>query len=357
MANPIYVLLLVVSLSVLVLLAINLYILVKSRKKGPDSDYLLMHQRLDAISTTVNDQLERSRQSVEKTTFNINDQLEKNRQASEKATLVVSQQVQGFTQGMTQLHEMQKQMHESVKGISSFQDIMKAPKLRGTWGELSLESLLREYYPQSMYAMQHEFKSGEKVDAVLKLPNSKLFPIDSKFSWENFQKMVSANNDIDREIHKKSFIKDVKARIDEISKYILPSENTVDWAAMYVPAETVFYEMINNIEADIAAYGRSRKVMIMSPNTFYITLNAVMQWTKNIEFNKQADEIIKRLAKISQDGDKLSEEFRLLGKHLSNANSSFRDSEDRMSKLVTKVKNVVEIGERDEPEQIQTPLV
>lgn len=342
------------------MMGINLYLMVKPKKKETDENYLVLHQRFDALSQIVSSQLQQNREASDKTSATvsqlINEQLERSRQASERATLTVSQQVQGFTQGMTQIQEGMKQMHESVKVVSSFQDILKSPKLRGNWGELSLESLLHEYYPQSMYKMQHEFKSGEKVDAVLKLPNSKLFPIDSKFSWENFRKMVSAIDDINKEIHRKVFIKDVKNRIDEISKYILPSEDTVDWAAMYIPAETVFYEIINNMETDIAAYGRSKKVMIMSPNTFYITLNAVMQWTKNIEFNKQTDEIIKRLAKIAQDGETLTENFRVLGKHLSNASSAYKDSEDRATKLITKVRNVVEIGEKEKPEKIEAPV-
>ncbi len=344
MSNPIVVLIVVVSLAVLIMLGINLYYLLKPKKKESENEYAVLHQRFDSLAQTVNAQLER------------------NRQASENVTLTVSQQVHGFTQGMAQgitsLQENLKQMHESVKTVSSFQDILKSPKLRGNWGELSLESLLKEYFSKDMYEMQHEFKSGEKVDAVLKLPNGLILPIDSKFSWENFRSMISAENEINKEISRKAFLSDVKKRIDEISKYILPAEGTVDWALMYVPAETVYYEIINNMkDVDVAAYGRTKKVMIMSPNTFYITLGAIMQWTKNIEFNKQASDIMKRLERIFTDSNKLTEEFRLLGKHISNASSAYKDSEDRLTKMVDKVKNVIEIGSPETEKEIEPPRV
>src|SRR3989338_9548057 len=140
MVNPIYILLLVVSMSVLVLLGINLYILVKSKRKGPDQDYGVMHQRLDAMSASQSN-LQNS----------INDQLEKNRQSAMQATLSVHQQVQNFTQGMTQLQEGLKNMHESVKGVVSFQDLFRNPKLRGQWGEMSLEASLEQYFPKDRF--------------------------------------------------------------------------------------------------------------------------------------------------------------------------------------------------------------
>ena len=171
MVNPIYVLLLVVSLSVLVLLGINLYILLKSRRKGPDQDYVVMHQRMDALSA--------SQASLQNS---INDQLEKNRQSAMQATLSVHQQVQNFTQGMTQLQEGLKNMHESVKGVVSFQDLFRNPKLRGQWGEMSLEASLEQYFPSDRFAIKHYFNSGEAVDAVLRVPNDVLLPIDSKFN-------------------------------------------------------------------------------------------------------------------------------------------------------------------------------
>ncbi|MEK7124951.1 MAG: DNA recombination protein RmuC [Patescibacteria group bacterium] len=320
----------VVGAAILILLGVNLYVAFQARKQKPDEHYVVLHQRFDALSQLLNDQLKASRESTE------------------RATLSVHQQVQGFTKGMTELQEGLKNMHESVKGVSSFQDLFRNPKLRGQWGEMSLEASLAQYFPRDKYTIQHYFRSGEAVDAALKLPNDILLPIDSKFNWDNFQKMVNADNDIHRDSFRKLFLSDVKKKVDEIAtKYILPSEGTTDFALMFVPAETVYYEMINNIkDVDIPEYARRKKVMLVSPNTFALSVSAIHHWYKDVQINKEAQSILKKLERVVADSGKLSEDFRKLGNHLSNAKSSYDESEKRLGLMVDRVKNVVEIGER-----------
>lgn len=265
------------------------------------------------------------------------------------ATISVQGQVESFTRGMSDLRNRVEQVQESVKSVVSFQDIFKSPKLRGNWGEASLESSLGQYFGKDQYEIQHYFISGEAVDAVLKLPNKSILPIDSKFNWENFEKMIKAENDINRDIHRKQFLSDVKKKIDEIAgKYILPAEGTTDIALMYVPAESIYYELINNIEdADIPKYARLKKVILVSPNTFYLAASAILQWFRNVEVSSQTKEIIKRLERLRTDGEKLDEEFRVLGKHISNASGAYGSTEKRLSLMVDRVKNVVEIGESE----------
>lgn len=306
------------------------------KKPEPDQSIVILNQQINEL------------------TKQLNQQMEQTRQASERSSHSVFQQVQGFTQGMTQIHETIKNVHDSMKSVVSFQDIFKTPKLRGIWGEQLLENSLSQYFPKDMYEMQHYFKSGEAVDAAMKLPNGLLLPIDSKFNLENFKKMTEAEDDISKDNYRKQFLSDVKTKIDEIAdKYILPGEGTTEYALMYVPAEAVYYEMINNEKGvDIAAYARSKGVGIMSPNTFYLTMATIMHWFKNIEFNKQTRDIMKRLEKIATDGKKLEEEFGRLGKHLSNATSSYNDTEKRVSLLVDKVERVVEIGGGGEDQKI-----
>lgn len=340
--NPVYIIITVVSLAVLIMLGVNLYLMLKSRRniQNDAGQYMVVHQRLDSFADL------------------LNKQLEQNRQSSQQATLSVSQQVQGFTQGMTQIHESMKQMHDSVKNVVSFQDILKAPKTRGMWGELSLEFSLSQYFAGS-YEMQHYFQSGEAVDAILKLPNGLILPIDSKFSLENFQRMVKADNDIEKDGYRKQFIADTKKRVDEVAtKYILPSEGTSDFALMYVPAEAVYYEIVNHLEGvDIPSYARSKKVALVSPSTFYLTTAAIAHWYKNVEFNKQTQDIMKRLERITSDGQKLGEDFQLLGKHLSSANSSYESAGKRLTLLVDRVGKIVEIGDNksDKKEELEMP--
>lgn len=367
MTNQLFVLVIIVSLATLIMLAINIWLMTQGRKKKdePDEKYLVLNQRFDALAQVLNDQLHKSRESTERTSTAIsqliNEQLERSRQASERATLTVHQQVQSFTQNMTQLQEGMKQMHESVKSVSSFQDIFKSPKLRGIWGEQALEASLQQYFSRDLYELQHYFKSGEAVDAVLKLPNQLLLPIDSKFNWENFEKMVNAENDMQKELYRKAFFGDVKKKIDEIaSKYLLPSEGTTDLALMYVPAETVYYEIINNIkDADIPSYARAKKVFLVSPNTFALSISAIRHWVKDVEFNKATKEIMKRLDRIVTDGGKLAEDFQRLGKHIDNAKSAYDSSEKRLDLMVDRVKTVMEIGEEaagEEMKKIEEPV-
>ncbi len=376
MVNPVYLLLTLVSIAAFVMLCVNLYVLLKQSKgKKPDESALLMHQRLDSLSQLVNDQLKHGRETTDRATLSVQQkmdslvqllstQLNESRESTQKATLAVHQQVQGFTQGMTQLQEIVKNVHDSVKSVSSFQDIFKSPKLRGIWGEASLEAALNQYFPRERYEMQHYFKSGEAVDAVLKLPNNVILPVDSKFNWENFEKMVNppspeASEGRSADYYRKLFLFDVKKKIDEISsKYILPSENTTDFALMYIPAETVYYEIINQIkDADIPNYARSKKVILVSPNTFMLSVSSISHWFRDIQVTKQTQNIIKRLGRIVTDSGKLSGSFEKLGKHLTNAQSSFEDSEKRLSLMTDRINSVVEIGEVETVPKIEAPEI
>jgi len=260
----------------------------------------------------------------------------------------VSDQVHSFTKEATQIREELKQVQTAVKDVSSFQDIFKSPKLRGQWGEASLEHILAQYFPQELYKIQHLFSSGEQVDAVLKLPNGLVLPIDSKFPSENFDKMINAAGETEKNFFRKSFLEDVKKRIEEISsKYILPSEGTTDFALIYIPAEAIYYEMINTLakETDIAAFAWSKKVILTSPNTIYLTLRTIEHWFRDTKISKQTQEILKKLAKVHQDAAKLMDDFRKLGSHLRNASSAYDDSEKRLSLLDERVEKLVEIGE------------
>ncbi len=277
----------------------------------------------------------------------ISQQLEQSRQAGELSSSRVMSQVQAFTQGMTELKGVVEQVQQRVKDVVSFQDIFKSPKLRGIWGEASLESALAQYFPADRYAIQHYFKSGEAVDAVLKLPNDLLLPIDSKFNWENFEKMVNADNEVAHDGFRRQFLSDVKKKIDEIAaKYLIPAEGTTDFALMYMPAETLYYEIIQNIkEADLSSYARSKKVILVSPNTFFLTVSAILHWFNDVQFSKQTRDIMKRLGRVVQDAGKLADDFRVLGKHLGNAQSAFDDTDKRLGLLVERTQKVIEMSE------------
>lgn len=303
--------------------------------------YLIKKSETDKVQSEVIKDLERRL-----TDLMIN-QLKEIRETQDGTSRQMHEQIRSFTKETVQIREDLKQIQEKVKDVSSFQEIFKSPKLRGQWGEASLEHILSEHFPQELYQRQYLFSSGEQVDAILKLPNGKILPIDSKFSSENFEKMIHSESEVERASFKQQFLKDVKLRIDEIaSKYILPQEGTVDFALMYIPAEAIYYEIMFHLkEVDLAKYAWSKRVVLTSPNTIYLTLRTIEHWFRDTQISKQTQEILKRLAKIHIDAQKLMNDFRKLGGHLKNALSSYENSEKRLSLFSERVEKLTTIKE------------
>jgi DNA recombination protein RmuC len=324
-----------------------IFLLLRKKPENNREDEKVINQRFDNLNLSIGQMKDSVNQSLRDTLKMVNEQLRESRESVQKSSIAINQQVHGFASGITQLQENVKSVLESVKDVSSFQDIFRSPKLRGIWGEASLESSLSQYFSKDNYEIQHYFKSGEAVDAILKLPNDLILPIDSKFNWENFEKMVNSETEMQRDQFRKVFFSDVKKKVDEISnKYILPSEGTTDFALMFVPAETVYYEIINNIkEVDIPAYARGKKVVLVSPNTFFLSVSAIRHWVKDVQLSKQTKDIWRRLERIKTDGNKLDEDFKRLGKHISDTQGSYENSSKRLDLMVNRIQNVLELEE------------
>jgi len=275
----------------------------------------------------------------------VTDLLTEIRQDVDGSSRAMHEQISSFTKEATQIREELKQVGTAVKDVSTFQEIFKAPKLRGQWGEASLEHILSQHFPEELYKIQYLFSSGEQVDAVLKLPNGRVLPIDSKFPSENFAKMIEVNSEAEKMAFQKKFIEDIKGYVDKIAlKYVLPSEGTTDFALMYIPAEAIYYEIVNNIgrEFDLTNYAWSKRVILSSPNTIYLTLRTIEHWFKDTQISRQTQDILKRLNKINQDATRLMDDFRKLGGHLRNAVSSYDSSEKRLSLFSDKVEKLLE---------------
>jgi len=295
-----------------------------------DEKLLNLERRLTDLMIN---QLNNVNTSVSTTTKNINDQ------------------IQNFTRETVKVQEFLKQTNTKMEDISSFQDLFKTPKLRGEWGEGQLYHLLSEYYPKELYKEQYLFENGERADAVFKLPDNKILSIDSKFPLDNFKKYMETQNEQDRNNYQKLFISDVKTLIDQIaSKYILPSENTVDYALMYIPAEAIYYEIINHLDRDynIMAYAWSHKIIITSPNTLFLTLRIIEHWYQDTKLSQETHNIIKRLNLIIKDANNLDESFKKLGKHLSDTNSAFESSQKRLELMSKKVDKLVDYSDDNE---------
>ncbi|MGH7831733.1 MAG: DNA recombination protein RmuC, partial [Candidatus Binatia bacterium] len=252
------------------------------------------------------------------------------------------------------LEEANRKIYEVGKDIASLQEILRAPKLRGGFGEFFLGDLLCQILPQDHFAMQFAFKSGEKVDAVIRIGGS-MVPVDSKFPLENFKRMLQGASEEEKGKARRQFISDVKKHIDAIAgKYILPDEGTYDFALMYIPAENVYYETIIKDdslggERGLSQYALSKKVIPVSPNSFYAYLQAICLGLKGMKIEERAKEIIQYLSRLEGDFARFREEFSVLGKHVGHAQSSFQSAEKRLDQFGQKLL-AADGGKKDLPE-------
>jgi DNA recombination protein RmuC len=230
-----------------------------------------------------------------------------------------------------QLAEVTQRLEAVGQSVVKVQELLQVPRLRGTLGEVWLEEMLRQILPGGLYAMQHAFRSGEKVDAVIHV-GDRLVPVDSKFPLEACQRMLAADAGA-AERERRAFRRSLRDRIDEIAdKYIKPDEGTFEFALMYVPAENVYYEAVIrgedlDGEESVVGYALRRKVIPVSPNTFYAYLAAILHGLKGLEVEKQALEILGSLGGLQQQFARFDAAYRLVGKHLDHAVRQYEEAE------------------------------
>jgi DNA recombination protein RmuC len=209
------------------------------------------------------------------------------------------------------------EMSEVGKGIKTLQEFLQSPKLRGNIGEQVLADMIGQSFPKNQFFLQYSFKSGVKADAVLKT-DAGLLCIDSKFPMSDFNLMVKGETESERNQAKKDFVLDVKKHLSDISKkYILPEENTMDFALMYIPAESVYYEVVNS--AEIMDYARNLRVYPVSPNTLYAHLQVLLLSFQGKELETKSREVFRLLRAVQKDYSKVEENLGVLNRHLTNA--------------------------------------
>lgn len=315
--------------------------------------------------TTVNQQLGDFRKQFYATTEAINQQLGNVTKQVQEVNGQVGQRLDNAAkvigdvkENLGHLGRATQEIKEVGQSVAKLDEILRAPKLRGGLGEMLLEDLLKQVIPSAHYEMQHRFKSRETVDAIIKTVGG-IIPIDAKFPLENFRKMMAAIADADRQAFTKSFIKDVKARIDEIGrKYIVPDEGTMDFALMYVPAENVYYEAMIRDEnpgdaGSIYSYALSKHVVPVSPNNFYAYLQVIALGLKGLKIEKSAQEIHQALGRLQGDLGKFSESFSKIGTQLGYARSNYDDADRKLGNFKDKLQNV---AGREEKEALPPPV-
>lgn len=238
------------------------------------------------------------------------------------------------------------EMSEVGKGIRSLQEFLQSPKLRGNIGEQVLQDMIGQSFPKNSFHLQYAFKSGMKVDAVLKT-DAGLLCVDSKFPMENFSKMHKGETEAMRAAAKKDFVTDVRKHVSDISKkYILPEEGTMDFALMYIPSEGVYYEMANMEE--LMDYARRLRVYPVSPNTLYAHLQVLLLSFQGKDLEQKSRHVFQLLRAIQKDYTKIEENLGVLGKHVNNAYNTMNTVSGSFSLLGQKLSQTQMLREAEE---------
>lgn len=332
-------------------LATTWYFLAKTRRKE-ESPFLLLQQQIEGIRAEIQNQTHQHLSLLQKSHQGIDTRLDN---AGRVFVTLESR--------LVKMEEATKQVLEVGRDIASLQQILRAPKLRGNFSEELLSDLLAQMMPQDHFMLQHTFRSGDRVDAVIKTAQG-LVAIDAKFPLENFERIFQTSDEETKKGARRLFLQDVKKHIDDIAaKYILPAEGTFEFALMYIPAENVYYEIITKGLSEsenfsVMHHALKKKVIPVSPNTFYAYLQTILLGLKGMQVEKRVKDVLIELARLKKEVTSFREDFVVLGRHLKNATGSFEKSEKRLIRLEEKM-GVFELESRPEevvPPQIEKPL-
>jgi DNA recombination protein RmuC len=260
-----------------------------------------------------------------------------------------SKLVADVTQRLAKLDETNRRVVDVADELKTLQNVLQNPKQRGVFGEFYLQSVLENVMSPAQFQMQYKFNDGEIVDAVIFLEKGQILPIDSKFSLENYNRMIEAADKPEREKLLLKVKMDLKGRIDETSKYIRPSENTMDFAFMFIPSESLYYDLlINNVgnggsSRNLIEYAfRDKKVIIVSPTSFMAYLQTVLQGLRSLQIEEQAKDIQVRVGKLGLHIGKFEEYMQKLGSSLGTTVNHFNTAHKELGKID---KDVVKIAD------------
>jgi DNA recombination protein RmuC len=258
-----------------------------------------------------------------------------------------SQTLEKLNNQLGQLQGSSQRIIELGGDIKNLQQILASPKLRGNLGEWQLENILSALLPADSFTLQHTFRDGKKVDALVKMPSYSV-PIDAKFPLENFQKLQRSENEAEGKKLRREFLKDVQKHIDKIAEsYIKPDQGTLDFALMFIPAENVYYEaMIKNSEdtISIADYAMEKKVFPVSPNLLYVYLMTVVMGLHGLQIEKQAAEIRQNLKSLNVSFADFISLWDTLGGHIRNAYGKHDEGQKKLDKLVMQLGQIQNEG-------------
>jgi DNA recombination protein RmuC len=338
----------VVILLIAFILGAGLTYFFRQKQSTSDVGLKLILQQINELNRVVDSKIRES-------TRDMNESVRA--QLGESASLI-----REVTKGLTKLDETNKQVVSFADQLQSLSDVLKNPKQRGVLGEYYLETLLKNVLPPGQYKMQYEFRGGEVVDAVV-FVKDKIIPIDSKFSLENYNRMIEVADQNEKSRLEKIFINDLKLRIQETSKYIRPEEGTMEFAFMFIPHEAIYYDLLINkvgalteeTENLIQRAAHRHKVIIVSPTSFLAYLQTVLQGLKALQIEETTKDIIKRVSEIGTHLKKYEEYHNKLGVSLGTTVSHYNSGSKEFKKIDKDVVRITGSGIDFEPNLLDKP--
>jgi DNA recombination protein RmuC len=322
---------------IIVLLTLVLLKNTSKKENGEDQTFLILQDQLERLRSTVENKLERSSNDLHQTLH---------RQNTESTRLITE-----ITRELTEVKEGNKQVFSMTEQLQNLEKVLTHQKQRGNLGEASLELILSNMLAPGQYEMQYYFKNGEAVDAVIHTKEG-IIPIDAKYSLDNYQRLMNAEDEEDTAFYQNEFKKDIQKRIDETAKYIRPDEGTLPFAFMFIPAEGIYYDLLVNQVSRGAvntqnlieyAYNK-RKVIIVSPTTFYAYLQSVLFGFKAFKIEESAKHIQKKVEDLGKHLEAYEEYMKKLGVTLGTSVNHYNTAYKELKKVD---KDVLRITESD----------
>jgi DNA recombination protein RmuC len=353
-----------IGLLIILILGIGavIFLLIAKKDSGKDERMTILMEKISSLSgqneklrEVMDSKLKETHQANQNQLFNVNQTIQNI--SSQSAKLISD-----ITEKLTKLDDTNKQVINFSAQLQNLQDILKNPKQRGVLGEYFLEETLKNVLPPGSYKMQYEFKDGLIVDAVV-FVKEKIIPIDSKFSLENYERIINAPAGSEKGELEKSFKQDLKNRIDETSKYIKPEEGTMEFAFMFIPSEAIYYDLLVNkvgaVKIDtksmIEYAFRDKHVIIVSPTSFLAYLQTVLQGLRAMEIEENAKEVIANVEKLKKHALNFDSFMKKIGDNLQTTFNSYNNAYRELGKLDKDMAKITQSEKVIEPELLDKP--
>ena len=357
---------------ILCIIVIALIFVVFKKNNGSNSDVIIqlsnnLSNQIQDIRKEINDNSEKSRLEIESKLKVINKEISdfqiSSKSSMQKQFADSNKIIKDVTNELAKIKGTNEQVLSFANQMKSLEKILGNQKQRGIFGEIQLENLLSNVLPPEIFQMQYSFKSGEIVDAIIKV-NENIIPIDAKFSLDNYNRMIESNDEGEIKILEKKFKEDIKSRIDETSKYIKPQEKTLDYAFMFIPADGLYQDLLNSRVGslkinsnELVTYAYLKKVMIVSPMSLFPMLQITMKALNNLKFEKEIDTVIKNVRNLSNHlasyqlyHDKLGNTLKTVVNHYNKSSDEFGKIDKDISRISSgKIKLNIENNDIEKP--------